>query len=141
LSQTAGWKYNQQELQVVQEVIIRRLPEREALAYAEARGFPIQRHTLYRRKRYIRDSVKDRLNFIAYEEFASQHIEAIDTLKMQNVELMSLQSDTLNPHVKIRCAEAIRENLRLLADLYDANPFVADMTVKLSEKNDIQKKA
>jgi len=83
-------------------------------------------------KAHLKNSTKDRLNFIAYEEFASQHVEAIDTLKMQNNELMIVQSQTTNPHVKVRCAEVIRENLRLPAELYDANPFVGNLVDKLN---------
>lgn len=69
------------------ETICLRLKEKEALSYLEVRGYSISRAQYYTVKDKVKQGAHTRLNHIATDEFLTQHIERIETLKTIHNEL------------------------------------------------------
>jgi len=87
-----------------------RLKESDALEYLEDKGFNISAATYYRIKKEIEESTRERLNLIGNEEFLSQHLERIDTLKTILNEMWINYHKESNPFKKVQILEKIEEN-------------------------------
>jgi hypothetical protein len=106
------------------EVICLRLHEQEALSYLEDRGYKISAAELYRLKNEVKNSTNRRLNFVASEEFLSQHLERIDTLKTIEGELWNNYHAETNPTKKSNILMQIAELQQLLAAFYDSTQYI-----------------
>jgi len=137
-----GWGKGTEVVNAVQDCIIRRLYTVESLQYLEAKGFKMSEAKLRRIKKYIRESTQDRLNYIAYEEYASSQVEAIDTLKSVNGMLLEIATGkrkvTKN---ELKALELIPQNLKILEELYDSNPIVAAIAKKLEVKQNVSQES
>ena len=132
-----GWGKGTEVLTAVQDCRIRRLTTKEALSRLESLGFHMSEAKFRRIKSYIRNSTKDRLNFIAYEEYAVSHIEAIDTLKTINNRLWEIVKEKKGSKEELKVLELIPNNIKTLVELYDSNPVVASISEKLGVKSDV----
>ena len=126
-----GWGKGTEVLNVVQDCVIRRLSTIESLQYLEAKGFKMSEAKLRRIKRYIRESTTDRLDYIAYYEYAASHIEAIDTVKSINARLWEIAKEKKGTRQELKALELIPQNVKLLEEIYDSNPIVASLADKL----------
>ena len=129
-----GWGKNTDVLNAVQDCIIRRLSTVESLQYLEAKGHKMSESKLRRIKRYLRESTNDRLNYIAYHEYAQSHIDAIDTIKSINTRLWEITQEKKGEKEELKALELIPQNVKILEELYDGNPVVATLASKLAEK-------
>ena len=86
-------------------------------------------------KSHIRNSINDRLDFIAYHEYAASHIEAIDTIKSVITRLWEIAKERQGTKEELRILELIPQNQKILLEIYDSNPIVASLAEKLGVKN------
>ena len=132
-----GWGKGTDALNAVQDCMIRRLSTVESLQFLEAKGFKMSESKLRRIKRHIRESTQDRLNFIAYHEYAASHIEAIDTIRSVNNRLWEISKEKKGSKEEIKALGLIPNNVKILEELYDSNPIVASVSEKLGAKSDV----
>lgn len=130
-----GWGKGTEVLNAVQDCIIRRLTTKEALARLELVGFPMSEAKFRRIKRHIHQTTSDRLNFIAYKEYAASHIEAIDTIKTVNNRLWEIVSERKGTRDELQALVQIPQNQKTLLEIYDSNPIVAHIAEKLGVKD------
>lgn len=132
-----GWGKGTEVLTAVQDCIIRRLTTKEALSRLESLGFSMSESKFRRIKAHIRESTQDRLNFIAYKEYAVSHIEFIDTMKSINNRLWEIIKERKDSKEELKALELIPNNIKTLVELYDSNPIVASISEKLGVKNNV----
>lgn len=132
-----GWGKGTDVLNSVQDCIIRRLSTGESLVYLEAKGHKMSEAKLRRIKRHIRESIKDRLDFIAYYEYAASHIEALDSIKSVNTRLWEISRERQGTRDELRALELIPQNIKILEELYDSNPIVASIAEKIGAKHNV----
>jgi len=116
------------------QVIAMRLSEQEALSYLSERGYPISRSELYRIKQEIKDSSRERLNLIASDEFLSQHIERIDTLRSIESELWIQYRNETMPSRKANILMQIVEVQTVLASFYDSSQYVLQQSAMIKKR-------
>ncbi|MGI0047769.1 MAG: hypothetical protein ACREBB_11385 [Nitrosotalea sp.] len=117
-------------LAAVRELMVRKMEDEERITELQHRGFKISIRTLRRIKAWIRNTPQQRLDFIAHTEFVQFHLEAIDTIKYINKKCLELV-ESKDPKLILRASEAVRENTKALANIYDANPIVRAIAEKL----------
>lgn len=117
----------------VRELLIRNMTDEDRVKELESRGFTISIRTLRRIKAWIKNTPQQRLDYIAHTEFVQFHIEAIDTMQYVNEKCKKLlESD--NPILILKAASEVRENLKVLASIYDSNPIVRAIAKKMEER-------
>lgn len=129
-----GWGKSTDVLNAIQDCMIRRLTTDESLQYLEAKGFKMSESKLRRIKRYLRESTQDRLNYIAYHEYAQSHLDSIDTIKSIITRLWEITQEKKGEKEELKALELIPQNVKILEELYDGNPIVASLASKLTEK-------
>lgn len=129
-----GWGKGTETLNAVQDCMIRRLTTEEALVFLESKGHKMSESKFRRIKRHIRESTQDRLNFIAYQEYAASHIEAIDTIRSVNNRLWEISKGKKVSREELKALELIPNNIKILEELYDSNPIVSSLFEKVKEK-------
>lgn len=134
---TKGWGKGTEVLNAVQDVMIRRLTTAESLVFLESRGFKMSEAKLRRIKRHIRESTNDRLDYIAYHEYAASHIDAIDTVKSVNSRLWEIVAERSGTKDELRALELIPNNVKILEELYDSNPVISSIHKKIQEAKDV----
>ena len=112
------------------ECICLRLKEKEALTYLKDRGIKISPATFYRLKNEVKDTTNTRLNLIASEEFLSQHITRIDTLKTIESELFANYHLEKNPTKKANILMQIAEIQQYLSSYFDSTQYVMQQAAK-----------
>jgi len=112
-----------------------RFTEKEALDYLEQKGFNISSRTYYRLKKEIQDSSHERLNLIGSEEFLTQHIERLDTLKTIHNELWANYHLEQNPTKKSNILMQIAELQQYLSSYYDSTQYVMQQAAKHKQVN------
>jgi Leucine-rich repeat (LRR) protein len=132
-----GWGKGTELLNAVQNCMIQRLTPDESLQFLESKGFKMSKLKLSRIKRYIRESTQDRLDFITSLEYATSHIDAIDTIKTINDRLWEISKEKKGSKEEIKALELIPNNVKILVELYDSNPIVASISEKLGVKSDV----
>jgi len=128
---TKGWGKGTEILNAVQDSVIRRLSTEESLEFLESKGFKMSEAKFRRIKRHIRESTNDRLDYIAYYEYAASHIDAIDTIKSVNTRLWEISKEQRGSKEELKALELIPHNIKILEELYDSNPIVASLSSKL----------
>lgn len=121
-------------LAAVRELMIRKMDDEQRLQDLQSRGFKLSLRTLRRIKAWIRNTPQQRLDYIAHTEFIQFHLEAIDTMKYINKKCLDLVESN-DPKLILRASEAVRENVKALANIYDSNPIVRAIAEKLGEKH------
>jgi len=117
----------------IRELLVRNMTDEERVRELESRGFQISIRTLRRIKAWIKNTPQQRLDYIAHTEFVQFHIEAIDTMQYVNERCKKLlESD--NPLLVLKAGSEIRENLKVLASIYDSNPIVRAIAKKMEER-------
>ena len=129
-----SWERNTDLLNAVQDCVIRRLSTIESLQFLQSKGFVMSESKLRRIKRFLRESTQDRLNYIAYHEYAQSHIDAIDTIKAINTRLWEITKEKRGEKEELKALELIPQNVKILEELFDGNPVVATIANKLAEK-------
>lgn len=105
-----------------------------SLAYLEAKGFKIGRTTYQRLVARLRGDTQSRLSYIAYKEFAAEHIRSIDTVKNLIATMYAMACDeNEKPHARIRAAEVVDKLIKTKTELYDGNPIVAAIAEELNK--------
>lgn len=117
-------------LAAVRELMVRKMDDEQRITDLQHRGFKVSIRTLRRIKAYIRNTPQQRLDYIAHTEFVQFHLEAIDTIKYINKKCLELV-ESGDPKLVLRASEAVRENTKALANIYDANPIVRAIAEKL----------
>jgi len=130
-----GWGKGTEILNAVQDCVIRRLTTDESLQFLESKGFKMSEAKFRRIKRYIRESTNDRLDYIAYYEYAASHIDAIDTIKSVNTRLWEISKEKKGTREELKALELIPQNIKVLEELYDSNPIVASLADKLAKRS------
>ncbi len=128
---TKGWGKGTEILNVVQDCVIRRLTTDESLEFLESRGFKMSESKFRRIKRHLRESTNDRLDYIAYHEYASSYIDAIDTIKSVNARLWEISKENKGTREELKALYQIPQNIKILEELYDSNPIIASLSNKL----------
>lgn len=131
-----GWGKGTEILNAVQDGVIRRLSTEESLEFLESKGFKMSESKLRRIKRHIRESTNDRLDYIAYYEYAASHIDAIDTIKSVITRLWEISKEKMGTKEELKALELIPQNIKTLEELYDSNPIVASLANKLAQRSE-----
>lgn len=142
---TTGTKYGSRRnygkatelLTSVRELLVRNMTDEERVKELESRGFTISIATLRRIKAWIKNTPQQRLDYIAHTEFVQFHIDAIDTMYYLNSKCKELL-ESGNPLLTLKASSEIRENLKILASIYDSNPIVRAIAKKMEEKKIVQ---
>jgi hypothetical protein len=116
------------------DIMCMNLHEREALEYLDKNGYSISRAELYRVKNQIKESTQQRLNLIASQEFLSQHLERIDTLRTILKEMWANYHQEKNPTKRVQILEKIEENQLYLSSYYDSTRYVMQQAVQKQSK-------
>ena len=120
-------------LSVVRELLIRNMTDENRIKELESRGFTLSIRTLRRIKAWIRNTPQQRLDYIAHTEFVQFHLDAIDRMEYINKKCLELvESDS--PIISLKAVSEVRENLKVLANIYDSNPIVRAFSKKMEEK-------
>jgi hypothetical protein len=129
------------------DVMAMNMHEKQALDYLDDKGYSISKTELYRLKNEIKESTHTRLNLIASQEFLSQHLERIDTLRTILKEMWSNYHKETNPLRRVQILEKIEENQVYLSSYYDSTRYVLEQSAKQlasrqqePNKEDIKKK-
>jgi len=133
---TKGWGKGTEILNVVQDCVIRRLTTDESLQFLESKGFKMSESKFRRIKRHLRESTNDRLDYIAYHEYAASYIDAIDTIKSVNIRLWEISKENKGTREELKALYQIPQNVKILEELYDSNPIVASLSNKLVKETD-----
>ena len=133
---TKGWGKGTEILNVVQDCVIRRLTTEESLQFLESKGFKMSESKFRRIKRHLRESTNDRLDYIAYHEYASSYIDAIDTIKSVNARLWEISKENKGTREELKALYQIPQNIKILEELYDSNPIIASLSNKLVKGTD-----
>lgn len=131
-----GWGKGTEVLNAVQDCVIRRLSTKESLQFLESKGFQMSESKLRRIKRHLRESTNDRLDYIAYREYAASYIDAIDTIKSVNARLWEISRENKGTREELKALYQIPQNIKILEELYDSNPIVASLSNKLVKETD-----
>jgi len=126
-----GWGKGTETLNAVQDCVIRRLTAEESLEFLKSKGFKMSESKFRRIKRHLRESINDRLDYIAYHEYAASYIDAIDTIKSVNARLWEISKERKGSREELKALEHIPQNIKILEELYDSNPIVASLSNKL----------
>lgn len=121
-------------LAAVRELLIRKMEDEERVSELQLRGFKISIRTLRRIKAWIRNTPQQRLDYIAHTEFVQFHLDAIDRMEYINKKCLELVESN-DPKMILKAAETVRENIKALANIYDANPLVRSISEKLGKQN------
>ena len=111
-----------------------RLTENAALEYLGRQGFEISPRTYYRIKKEIEQSTHERLNLIASEEFLSQHLERLDTLRTIHEELISNYKKETNPTRRSNILMQLAELQQHLAAFYDSTQYIMQQGARLQQQ-------
>lgn len=121
----------------VRELLVRNMTDEDRVKELESRGFQISIRTLRRIKAWIKKTPQQRLDYIAHTEFVQFHINAIDEMQYVNEKCKKLlESD--NPILVLKAASEVRENLKVLASIYDSNPIVRAIAKKMEVAKVVQ---
>ena len=131
-----GWGKGTEILNAVQDCVIRRLTTDESLEFLESKGFKMSESKFRRIKRHLRESTNDRLDYIAYHEYASSYIDAIDTIKSVNARLWEISKENKGTREELKALYQIPQNIKILEELYDSNPIIASLSNKLVRGTD-----
>lgn len=128
-----GYGKSTELLSSVRELLVRNMTDDQRVEELHSRGFKMSKRKFERVKAWIKKTPQQRLDYIAYTEFVQFHIEAIDTMQYANSKCKKLlESD--NPVLVLKAASEVRENLKVLASIYDSNPIVRAIAKKMEEK-------
>ena len=116
------------------EVMVLRLHEYEALNYLQERGYTVSHDLYYRLRKEVKESTNTRLHLIASEEFSSQHVQRLDTLKTIENELWSCYHSEQNPSKKANILVQISELQELLAAFYDSSRWVLEQNARMKKQ-------
>ena len=116
------------------ECVCLRLKEKESLSYLEDRGYSISAAEYYRLKQEVKDSSHKRLNHIASEEFLTQHIERIETLKTIHNELWNNYHIEKSPINKSKILMHIADIQQYLAAFYDSTSFIMQQGARIRKQ-------
>ena len=111
-----------------------RLKEYEALKYLKDKGFSISRAQYYRLRQEVKQGADNRLNHIGAEEFKTQHLERLDTLKTIENELWSCYHSEQNPTKKSSILMHIAEIQQYLAAFYDSTQYIMQEAARMKTK-------
>ncbi len=120
------------------EVMVLRLREKEALSYLKDRGFKISHDFYYRLRKEVQQNTHTRLSLIASEEFLSQHLERLDTLKTVHNELWNNYHIENNPTKKSNILMQIAELQQYLSAFYDSTQYVMQHAASMKVKQQQQ---
>ena len=107
-----------------------RLHEKEALSYLRDHGFKISAAQYYKLKKEVKESAHTRLNLIGSDEFLTQHIERIDTLKTIHNELWANYHLEKVPTKKANILMQIAEIQQYLSSYYDSTQYVMQQAAR-----------
>lgn len=124
-------------LNLVRNCMIRHLTVDESLQFLESKGFPMSKSKLHRIKRYTLESMQNRLDSITSWESALSYIEAIDTIKTVIDRLWEISKEKEGSREELKALELIPNNVKMLEELYDANPIVLFLIEKIKEKENV----
>lgn len=111
-----------------------RLSEQESLDYLFKQGFPISPRTYYRIKKQLEQSTTERLNLIASNEFLTQHLERLDTLRTIHDELIENYKKETNPTRRSNILMQLAELQQHLAAFYDSTQYIMQQAARLRKK-------
>ena len=120
------------------DLIAMRLHEQEALSYLSDRGYSISKSELYRLKNEVKESANSRLNLIASEEFLTQHLSRIDTLRAIEGELWSNYHLEKNPSKRSNILMQITELQQVLAAFFDSTQYVMQQSAHIKKKRKLE---
>lgn len=128
------YENNQQLIELVEHCDMVKTPVAKAVEYLEKRGFKMSSRTYQRLLSRIRADTQERLSYIAYKEFAAEHIRSIDTVKNLISTMYTMACDeNEKPHARIRAAETANNLIKTKTELYDGSPIVAAIAEELNK--------
>lgn len=120
-------------LRAVRELLVIDMTDEARVSELQKRNFKISTSTFKRIKAWIRNTPQQRLDYIAHTEFVQFHLDAIDTMNYINKKCLEL-AESDNPLISLKAISEVRENLKVLANIYDSNPIVKAIAKKMEER-------
>ena len=106
----------------------------QKLQWLAGRGFTMCESQYHKTLAFLRNNTVNRLNYIAYQEFADEYLMAIDRAKEDLAKvnrMMTHPEITPNQFIALDHLKIIRE--KWLMELYDADTLVAHTMEKIHE--------
>ncbi|MEK6527290.1 MAG: hypothetical protein AABZ36_00185 [Nitrospirota bacterium] len=91
----------------------------------------------HRIKKHLRESINDRLSYIAYHEYAASYVDSIDTIKSIIARLWEISRERKGSKEELKALEQIPQNIKILEGLYDSNPIVSSLIEKIKETENV----
>ncbi len=134
-------------LQHVQATRMARMDWQEAKLYLASKGIEIGETKFYQLRKFLEESVDERISHIAQSEYADMHVRLIDNAS----EILSMCRNLVNQGLAEKnyellrwVTQEIRHYTELLKDLYAASPIVGRtqeiIRKKLKEAEELRNK-
>jgi hypothetical protein len=111
---------------IVQETIILRLTEKEALEYLNDHGFQMSRAKYFRHKRKVEETTLQRLYTVVKYGFPKQHMEKIDKLEMVEKQMWSDYFDCKDPYKRVEILTQIANLQPIITAFYDSTRYALE---------------
>lgn len=110
----------------VQETIIMRLTEKEAIEYLNEHGFPMSRAKYFRHKRKLEETTLQRLYTVVKYGFSKQHLEKIEKLEMIEKQMWKDYFDCKDPYKRVEILIQIANLQPILTAFYDSTRYALE---------------
>jgi hypothetical protein len=107
----------------VQETIVLRLTEKEALEYLSDHGFQMSRAKYFRHKRKLEETILQRLYTIVKYGFTKQHLEKIEKLEMIEKHIWKDYFDCKDSYKRVEILTQIANLQLILTAFYDSTRY------------------
>lgn len=99
----------------------------EAEQFLQKNGIKMSRSNYFATKRFLEDSIEQRIQYIATTEYADMHLQLLDMAKdmftrLQQMSLKATEKDDYKMELKVY--EETRQNIELIKQLYNSNTIV-----------------
>ena len=124
-------------LDLVQVCRRARMSWEEADEFLQKNDIKISRRKFYQTKAFLRESVSDRIQYIAYTEFADMHLQLLDSARqmfseLERMELKAKKEDDLNAVLKVQ--DMTIKAIHLVKELYNSSTIVGGFYKLIEEK-------
>lgn len=111
----------------------------ETLEYLEDKGFDISEATLINLKAELKADMKTRFKTIGIEELGYEHLQAIDTLKDLEREMVKDLKRSVDPIERQRISAEIRAIRKDMAEFYSGTEIVDSVYKYMTEEQEAKK--
>lgn len=137
----SNYRMDSRLLELVQITRRAKLEWKEADVFLKEHGFEISRTKYEATKKFIHDSISDRIMYIANTEYADVHLQLLDGMKEQVAEIermMQKAKEEDKAFLYVRLAEVQIKTMHAVKELYNSSTIVGGIDKMI---NELKKKA